>query len=301
MDNNQNQNQNHNPNDILISVDPITPQDTTPTATLHSSNPPTSPLVSPPHLRLPSQSDEPREPPILPSVEPDFGVSQPTSGNNVDALSPNSASITNGGAGGNGANMVDYSDRSQGIPRPLSPPHLGIHHAFRAVGGDHSHYRYPQSGNATPSVRSLRLQGHQQSNRPYISSRNNEYHPPMGGHRIVGDGQHDTGKPMVIDYAGLDASVAEASLIENGFRKYNVFMDSPGEPAGDRFESKEEGEGGNNNNKPLERTVSISSSNNLAAGPTSANSGQSEFRRRSARKASFYSERAPRVSVHCGK
>ncbi|KAG0364260.1 CorA metal ion transporter [Mortierella sp. AD032] len=111
----------------------------------------------------------------------------------------------------------------------------------------------------------------------------------MGGHRTV-DGQHDTGKPMVIDYDGLDTSVAEAMLIENGFRR-NAFMDSPGGP-----ESKEGDAGvdGDNDNRPLERTSSISSSNMLAAGPTSANSGQSEFRRRSARKASFYSERAPR-------
>ncbi|KAF9283874.1 CorA metal ion transporter [Linnemannia elongata] len=112
----------------------------------------------------------------------------------------------------------------------------------------------------------------------------------MGGHRVV-DGQHDTGKPMVIDYAGLDASVAEATLIENGFRRNNVFMDSPGGVLRDEFDSKE-GDAGSN--KPLERTASISSSNNLAGGPTSAHSGQSEFRRRSARKASFYSERAPR-------
>lgn len=96
---------------------------------------------------------------------------------------------------------------------------------------------------------------------------------------------------MVIDYAGLDASVAEATLIENGFRRNNVFMDSPGGVLRDEYESKE-GDAGSN--KSLERTASISSSNILAAGPTSANSGQSEFRRRSARKASFYSERAPR-------
>ncbi|KAF9153402.1 hypothetical protein BG015_003471 [Linnemannia schmuckeri] len=215
MDNNQNQNHNHshNPNDILISVDPISPQETTPptpTTTLHSSNQPTSPLVSPTHLRLPNQNDEPREPPILPSVEPDYGFPlQPTSSNGIDPLSPNTI---NGGTGTreSGRSMADYSDRSHDVPRPLSPPHLPIHQAFRS-GGD-AHYRYPHSGNATPSVRSLRLPGHQQSNRPYNPSlfRNNEYHPPMGGHRNV-DGQHDTGKPMVIDYAGLDTSATEVS------------------------------------------------------------------------------------------
>ncbi|KAF9153401.1 CorA metal ion transporter [Linnemannia schmuckeri] len=80
-------------------------------------------------------------------------------------------------------------------------------------------------------------------------------------------------------------------LIENGFKRNNAFMDTPGEAFGTGSESKE---GDAEGDKPLERTASISSSNILAAGPTSANSGQSAFRRRSARKASFYSERAPR-------
>ncbi|KAF9088761.1 CorA metal ion transporter [Mortierella sp. GBA35] len=264
-----NQNQNHNPNDILIAVDHNSQEESNNTI---QSNPPTSPLISPAHLRLPSQTEEPREPPILP-VEPDYGFPLQQITRN-DPVSPD-ISTTNGN---NTVNMVGYSDRSQDVPRSLSPPHLPIHHAFR---GD-PHYRYPHSGNVTPSVRSLRLPGHQQSNRPYNSSiRNNGYHPPMGGHRMA-DGQHDTGKPMVMDYAGLDASVIEATLIENGFRR-TTFIDSP--------ESKDSD---SERNKPLERTASISSSNILAGGPASANSGQSEFRRRSARKASFYSERAPR-------
>ncbi|KAF9132624.1 hypothetical protein BGW39_011720, partial [Mortierella sp. 14UC] len=273
---NHNHNQNHRPYDILISVDPTTPQDAVDPL---QSNPPTSPLVSPAHLRLPSQTDERRGPPILPA-QPGYGF--PTTNNSDDTpVNSDTVSITNGN---NGNSMVDYSDRSQDVPRPLSPPHLPIHQALR---GD-PHYRYSHSGNATPSIRSVRMPGHQQSNRPYIASfRNNEYHPPMGGHRVV-DGQHDTGKPMVIDYAGLDTSVAEATLLENGFRR-NMFMDSPGEA----LESKEE-DAGSDGNRALERTASISSSNVFAAGPTSANSGQSEFRRRSARKASFYSERAPR-------
>ncbi|KAF9551055.1 CorA metal ion transporter [Mortierella hygrophila] len=292
MDNNHNQNQNHNSNDILISVDPISPQETTPptppsATTQQSSNTPTSPLVSPAHLRLPSQNDEPREPIILPTVEPDYGFPLQPSSNSIDPMSPDTINGAIGGVGG--GNGVDYSDKSQDFPRPLSPPHLPIHHALR--GGGDAYYRYPHSGNATPSVRSLRLPGHQQSNRPYNPSlfRNNEYHPPMGGHRNV-DGQHDTSKPMVIDYAGLDTSVAEAALIENGFKRNNAFMDSPGGVLRGEFETKESDAGSNK----LERTASISSSNFHAAGPTSANSGQSEFRRRSARKASFYSERAPR-------
>ncbi|KAF9144465.1 CorA metal ion transporter [Mortierella sp. GBA39] len=251
-----------------------------------SSNTPTSPLVSPAHLRLPSQNEQPREPLILPTVEPDYGLPLQPSSNSIDPISPDTI---NGGTGGvEGGNGVDYSDRSQGVPRPLSPPHP-IHHALR--GGGDAYYRYPHSGNATPSVRSLRLPGHQQSNRPYNPSlfRNNEYHPPMGGHRNV-DGQHDTGKPMVIDYAGLDTSVAEATLIENEFKRNSAFMDSPGGVLRDEFESKE----GNAGSNKLERATSISSSNFHAGGPTSAHSGQSEFRRRSARKASFYSERAPR-------
>ena len=95
---------------------------------------------------------------------------------------------------------------------------------------------------------------------------------------------------MVIDYAGLDSSVAQATLIENGFRK-SAFMDSPG--TGESEGAAAAGTSGvDSKGKPLERSSSISSSNAFA---TSANSGQNEFRRRSARKASFYSERAPRV------
>lgn len=84
---------------------------------------------------------------------------------------------------------------------------------------------------------------------------------------------------MLIDYAGLDAAVTEASLIENGFQK-TTFV----EPTIHTDAKDESGR-----SKTLDRAASTGSSI-LVGSPTS------EFRRRSARKASFYSERAPRVS-----
>ncbi|KAF9925168.1 CorA metal ion transporter [Linnemannia zychae] len=248
------QNQNHKQDDILIAFD-LAPQETV--DPLHPSN---APLVSP--AQHSNQNN---------FAQPDYGCSTSCNNNDnhLDAISLPS--------GGNRTN-INHSDQGQDVLRSISPPHLSISQAFR---GD-SHHRYPHNGNVTPSVRSLRLPGHQQSNRPYISPFRSEYHPPMGGHRTA-DSQCDAGRPIVVDYAGLDTSIAEAMLIESGFKR-NAYMDSPGGQ-----ESKEGGD-----NKSLGRTESTSSSNILANGPASANSGQNEFRRRSARKASFYSERAPR-------
>ncbi|KAK3822655.1 MAG: hypothetical protein J3Q66DRAFT_133392 [Benniella sp.] len=160
------------------------------------------------------------------------------------------------------------------VQRPISPPFRGDPApAFRYLGRT---FR----GDYTPSVRSALLPGHQQSSRPYSSSIRNEYQPPLGGHRPEGhlQGYRDTGKSMVIDYAGLDASITEASLIENGFQK-TTFV----EPTNDTKDM--------HGSKTLERAASTGSSVLMASSP----GAQSEFRRRSARKASFYSERAPRV------
>ncbi|KAF9114497.1 CorA metal ion transporter [Mortierella sp. AM989] len=163
------------------------------------------------------------------------------------------------------------------IQRPFSP-------AFRV---DHAPaFRYPGHSlrdDYTPSIRSGHLPAHQQSTRPYSPSIRNEYHPPMGGHRFA-EGHHsanyrDSGKPTVIDYAGLDATVAEATLLEVGYQK-NMFAESATTPESeDTKESK----------KGLDRAASTSSS--ILLEPPS---GNTQFRRRSARKASFYSERAPR-------
>ncbi|KAG0351225.1 CorA metal ion transporter [Gamsiella multidivaricata] len=158
-------------------------------------------------------------------------------------------------------------------------------------------FRYPgissARGDYTPSVRSAILPGHQQSSRPYASSIRNEHHPPLGGHRPMEalhhhSHQRDTGKPMAIDYAGLDAAVAEAMLNENGLHK-TAFV----EPLNTLGDSKEK-DCGEQPGKALNCAASTGSS--IVGGPFSAGSGY-EFRRRSARKASFYSERAPRPPV----
>lgn len=85
---------------------------------------------------------------------------------------------------------------------------------------------------------------------------------------------------MKIDYDGLDASVNEAGLIESGYHEQQPvlldYKDQADSPA------MEKSSGG------LDRVVSSGSS---AGGFGSA------FRRRSARKASYYSERSPRVGV----
>ncbi|KAG0039136.1 CorA metal ion transporter [Gryganskiella cystojenkinii] len=163
---------------------------------------------------------------------------------------------------------------------PLSPlQNMSLSPPFR--GDPASTFRYPSHthpGTFTSSIRS-EIQagtGHQHSDRPYTSSirNNNEYHPPMGGHHQHHHHHHrDSGKLLAIDYAGLDAAVAQASLLESGFQK-TTFVESSLLPS-----------------KELNRASSTASSGLL--GPGSAH-GNNEFRRRSARKASFYSERAPR-------
>ncbi|KAF9564972.1 CorA metal ion transporter [Mortierella alpina] len=102
----------------------------------------------------------------------------------------------------------------------------------------------------------------------------------MGDHRHL-DGHpppRDSGRPMTIDYAGLDASVTEAALMESGFLK-TAFSEST-----THGNDLKEGKG-------LNRAASTGSSGRF--GPSSPDG--SGFRRRSARKASFYSERAPRA------
>ncbi|KAI8345961.1 hypothetical protein B0O80DRAFT_261869 [Mortierella sp. GBAus27b] len=169
---------------------------------------------------------------------------------------------------------IDCDDQAQ---RPASPPFRGDPSpAFRYLGRS-------LRGDYTPSVRSTLLPGHQQSSRPYTSSYRNDYHPPLGGHRFDGHphGYRDMGKLLSIDYAGLDAAVTEASLIENGFQKPNFV-----EPISS-LDAKD--------SKALDRAASTGSSFQQTTPPI-LGATENEFRRRSARKASFYSERAPRVS-----
>ncbi|KAF9916287.1 CorA metal ion transporter [Lobosporangium transversale] len=192
---------------------------------------------------------------------------------------------------GNGdTNSIQYGDESQ---RPISPPFGGnLAPAFR-------YPRHSLHGDYTPSIRSTHLSGHQQSVRPYTSSIRNEYHAPLGGHRMMDGGggyqfTRDSDKPMLIDYAGLDASIAEASLIENGFQRTTLEESLAKLPATtyDTQGDNNNKEKGTSTGKDLHRTTSTGSSILLRG--SSNNDGNTEFRRRSARKASFYSERAPR-------
>ncbi|KAF9992727.1 CorA metal ion transporter, partial [Modicella reniformis] len=66
---------------------------------------------------------------------------------------------------------------------------------------------------------------------------------------------------MVIDYAGLDASVTEAALIENGFQKTTFAQPTPGD-------LKDKGEGEPQWNKTLDRAASTGSSVQLGLSPT---------------------------------
>ncbi|KAG0014357.1 CorA metal ion transporter [Podila clonocystis] len=159
-----------------------------------------------------------------------------------------------------------------GEGKPFSSPHLPTGPPFR----DPALFRI--TGETTPSIRSERMGHH---TRPYSASIRNDF--SMGHHQLNQHSQHhrnidsghhhhlhrDAGKPLVVDYPGLDASVSEAQLLESGFTQPPY------------LESKEE-------SKTLERAHSTASSG-LFRSPSG-----NEFRRRSARKASFYSERAPR-------
>ncbi|KAF9984080.1 CorA metal ion transporter [Mortierella antarctica] len=278
--------QHTNSTDVVIAVDQIVPE---------SPHAQSSPLLSPAHLRLPDSDEalvDPFSKIVLPPRPP--SPSQPqlpvihNHGSDASSTSPqesldladtarrcsdNSNSNSNSGSGG------------EPLARPLSPPHLPISPPFR--GDPTSVFRYPgRSGEFTPSIRSERLPAHQHSTRPYAASiRNNQHEypsPTMGDHRHL-DGHpppRDSGRPMTIDYAGLDASVTEAALIESGFLK-TAFSDTTA-PGSD----VKEGRG-------MNRAASTGSSGRF--GPSSPDS--SGFRRRSARKASFYSERAPRPPV----
>ncbi|OAQ26177.1 hypothetical protein K457DRAFT_736106 [Linnemannia elongata AG-77] len=172
-------------------------------------------------------------------------------------------------------------------PRSLSPPHLPVGASFR--GDPISAFRYRglmACESRLPSIRSEPLPRQQHSPLPYTSSLGNEDHP-LGGHHL----HRDAGRPMVIDYAGLDASVAEATLVENGFQR-PTFVEADA-----ARDSKERAPEGGRRAPSVDLAASTGSS--CLLGPPSSNSGKSEFQRRSARKTSFYSEQAPRVRDRC--
>ncbi|KAG0282772.1 CorA metal ion transporter [Linnemannia gamsii] len=106
-------------------------------------------------------------------------------------------------------------------------------------------------------------------------------HPHIGHHHRIHHGHdHDpmgSINVMSIDYDGLDATVNEAGLIESGYHEPQPVLHDYNDQAQSHVTEKSIG--------GLDRAVSSGSSTGGAG---------SSFRRRSARKASYYSERSPR-------
>ncbi|KAF9320900.1 CorA metal ion transporter [Podila horticola] len=253
------------PADIVISLDDQPVPVTQGQGELQQQQP----LSSPPHLRLSDSSVDPFANVALPSHQipaqnPTFSSSIP---NDLHShFSPVSRTDTN-------FSTDTKATIGSGDVRPYSPPHLPTSPPFR----DPALFRI--AGDTTPSIHSERMGHH---TRPYSGSSRNEF--SMGHlHQLNLHSQHhrnidaghlhhhhrDSGKPLVIDYPGLDASVAEAQRLESELTQPPY------------LENKED-------SKSIERANSTSSS-----GLFRSASGN-EFRRRSARKASFYSERSPR-------
>ncbi|KAF9386480.1 CorA metal ion transporter [Podila verticillata] len=251
------------PVDIVISLD-----DRPVPVTQRQQEQQQQPLSSPPHLRLSESTADPFANAALSlnQIHTQNQTPQPSNNatndpkNNVSPVSRTNTSFSTD------TNTSTYN----GEMRPFLPPSLPTSPPFR----DPALFRI--TGDTTPSIRSERMGHH---TRPYSASIRNEI-APMGNHhqlnqhsqhhRYLDSGHHhrDSGKPLVVDYPGLDASVSEAQLLESGFTQ---------PPYQEDKESKK-----------LERAASTASSG-LSRSPSG-----SEFKRRSARKASFYSERAPR-------
>ncbi|KAF8977705.1 CorA metal ion transporter [Entomortierella lignicola] len=198
-----------------------------------------------------------------------ISVEQTTSNNDNDSVVPNNDNNPFTPRINNNYNIHSETNSIAGddIQRSFSP-------TFRADVA--SAFRYP--GHAlrdeySPSIRSTNIPGHQQPFRPYSPFRS-EYHPPLGGHRFAEVNQANCrdSKPPVIDYIGLDAAIAEAGI------KKPIFSDSE-----NVMETTDEKKG-------------ASTGSSVLQGPN----GNIGFRRRSAastksaRKASYYSERSPR-------
>ncbi|KAG0018058.1 CorA metal ion transporter [Podila clonocystis] len=159
----------------------------------------------------------------------------------------------------------------------------------------------------SPTLQSRQLSGHQQSNIPYVHSIRNEYPVYPSGYRTPdgtghghGQGSHSGGHShghhshhghhsshqhhrggvlAAIDYEGLDACVNEVAQEEKDFLEsqpqVSIPLINPTE-----FPDK----GSKEYPRSLGRAASTASTSVFSSG----------FRRRSARKASFYGERAPR-------
>lgn len=156
----------------------------------------------------------------------------------------------------------------------------------------------------SPMTQTRRLSGHQQSNIPYVHSIKNDYPVYPSGYRTPdgtghgyehGQGQghhshhgqhssrqhHRGGVLAAIDYEGLDACINEVAMEEKEFMA-EQHVSTPLIDGSKAFSDKDSKE----YTRSLDRAASTGSTSVFGSG----------FRCRSARKASFYGERAPRVS-----
>ncbi|KAF9372857.1 CorA metal ion transporter, partial [Podila verticillata] len=161
----------------------------------------------------------------------------------------------------------------------------------------------------SPTIQPRRLSGHQQSNIPYVHSIKNDYPVYPSGYRIPdgtghghGQGQgayagghshghhshhgqrsshqhHRGGVLAAIDYEGLDGCINEMAVEENEFMAQQ-HVSTPLIDDSKVFSDMDS----NEYPRSLDRAASTGSTSVFGSG----------FRRRSARKASFYGERAPR-------
>lgn len=190
----------------------------------------------------------------------------------------------------------------QPLPTFANPDDPSIFPASYTFPNSNNHSTTGGSNGYSPTLQSEVLSGHQQPSIPYSSISRSDYpafpafpasyrasaapftqaHPHIGHHHRIHHGHdHDpmgSINVMNIDYDGLDASVNEAGLIENGYHEPQpVILDYKDQAQSPVMEKSSEG---------LDRAVSSGSSAGGFGGT---------FRRRSARKASYYSERSPRV------
>ncbi|KAF9977102.1 putative ubiquinone biosynthesis monooxygenase [Actinomortierella ambigua] len=141
----------------------------------------------------------------------------------------------------------------------LNPHSVHLHnHVFGSMGRSH-----------LSNVHQFDSSARQGTPTPEPGAGANHYHYQHHQHH---QHHHAINNTQVIDYDGLNAAVAEASLLEAGFSKPS-FLDRGDSPDGPF---------------PLARS---------ATGSAVRMSSSNEFRRRSARKASYYSERSPRPPI----
>ncbi|KAG0336893.1 CorA metal ion transporter [Podila humilis] len=208
----------------------------------------------------------------------------------------------------------------------MSPPHGGdpasVYRFSHGVGNtpsirsERTQHLRPYS----PSIRNGYPPGGQQQPHFQLNPQHSQHHRSLdtyGHHPDDGSHSHrDIERGLVIDYPGLDDSVTAAFLHESGFNSQPLFLGFEGIEGTKGAEEVEGAEGAagtagtvatagtegtesKNDIKDTMDSTTVPSLLNRAASTGSSGllgrtPSNSAFRRRSARKASFYSERAPR-------